>query len=98
MKKDELEEYFIMIAEIILIILFITLFYWRYYFFGIVCFIGMIIIWLLETKKAGLTVFWALVISGVVLVLILNNFLFGIVIIFFGIGERFANSGFRGDH
>ncbi len=97
MKKHQSERYLIILSEILLIVLFAFLYYQEYYLYAVICFIGALLIWLFETKELHLISFWTLIIIGAV-VLILGDFLLGIVIILFSFGELYLNSAFRGYH
>lgn len=96
--KRNIEDYLLIFAEIILILLFALLFYQGYHLYAIVFFIGAIVVWMMENDKLHLIVFWTLIISGIIVFFILNDYLLGIVIIIFGVFEMYLNSALRGNH
>jgi hypothetical protein len=98
MKKQNPEKYLIIVSEILLIVLFALLYHQAYYIYAIICFIGALLIWLFETKHVHLISFWTLLITGAFVILILENFLLGIVIILFAFGELFLNDALKGNH
>ena len=98
MKKSNIETYLLIVSEIILIILFALLYHQTYYLYAIICFIGALVIWMIENDDVHSITFWTLIIIGAVFILFLNNALLGIVIVLFGFGELYLNSALRGSH
>lgn len=98
MKKSKVEDYLIILSEILLILIFVLLFLTRHYVYGIVFFIGALVMYLYENDILHLVVFWGLIIIGSILILILGNFLFGTVLILFAIAELYLNNALNGYH
>lgn len=96
--NHDLEKYLIIISEIALILIAELFYYYGFYLFSIICFIGSFIIWIAENGNVHKTVFLMLIISGGFFVIIFGDFLFGTVLILIACVEPFLYSSLKGYH